>query len=41
MGSVSFQERAINDHGQIVGQAWFFDPSACGPHAFLLTPVGQ
>ena len=32
---------AINDHGQIVGQAWFFDPSACGPHAFLLTAVGQ
>ena len=32
---------AINDRGQIVGQAWFFDPSACGPHAFLLTPVAQ
>jgi probable HAF family extracellular repeat protein len=33
---------AINDRGQIVGQAWFTnDPSACGPHAFLLTPMVQ
>lgn len=30
---------AINERGQIVGQAWFFDPTSCGPHAFLLTPV--
>ena len=30
---------AINDRGQIVGQAWF--PSGCGPHAFLLTPIAQ
>lgn len=32
---------AINDRGQIVGQAWFFDGSACGPHAFLLTPIDR
>jgi probable HAF family extracellular repeat protein len=31
---------AINDRGQIVGQAWFLD-SPCGPHAFVLTPIGH